>query len=178
MGDSDCAEQSPLTGMNPPSSCSSTPPAHSTPGSRLRAATTATLWASASGASPASGNVTGSGVDGVLCPAGASARIEAAGARVPMVATNVGGIPEIYGPFRDRLGPPDDPENLRARLEAALQATPEHRSEEAASLAAHVAENFSIRTMANSVMAGYGEAMERRRPARRRAAAAALPTHT
>jgi glycosyltransferase involved in cell wall biosynthesis len=104
--------------------------------------------------------------------------LEAAGARVPMVATNVGGIPEIYGPFRDRLGPPDDPENLRARLEAALQATPEHRSEEAASLAAHVAENFSIRTMANSVMAGYGEAMERRRPARRRAAAAALPTHT
>ena len=43
--------------------------------------------------------------------------LEAAGARVPMIATNVGGIPEIFGPFRDRLGPPDDAEDLRARIE-------------------------------------------------------------
>ena len=40
--------------------------------------------------------------------------LEAAGARVPMVATNVGGIPEIFGPFADRLGPCDDPDDLRA----------------------------------------------------------------
>ena len=46
--------------------------------------------------------------------------LEAAGARVPMIATNVGGIPEIYGPYRDRLGPPDDAEDLRARIETAL----------------------------------------------------------
>jgi glycosyltransferase involved in cell wall biosynthesis len=103
--------------------------------------------------------------------------LEAAGARVPMVATNVGGIPEIYGPFGGRLGPSDDPENLRARLEAALEATPERRDEDAASLAAYVAQNFSIRTMVNSVMAGYGEAIARRRPAGRGAAAAAMPTH-
>ena len=38
--------------------------------------------------------------------------LEAAGARVPMIATNVGGIPEIYGPYRDRLGPPDDAADL------------------------------------------------------------------
>ncbi|MGO9768371.1 MAG: glycosyltransferase family 4 protein [Roseiarcus sp.] len=89
--------------------------------------------------------------------------LEAAGARVPMLATDVGGIPEIYGPFHDRLGPPDDPEDLRARIEAALDAPAERRRKEAADLAAYVAQNFSIQTMVNSVMAGYAEALARRR---------------
>ena len=35
--------------------------------------------------------------------------LEAAGARMPLIATDVGGIPEIFGPYRDRLGPSDDP---------------------------------------------------------------------
>jgi glycosyltransferase involved in cell wall biosynthesis len=89
--------------------------------------------------------------------------LEAAGARVPMIATDVGGIPEIFGPFRDRLGPADDPDSLRARIEAALDKPSVRRQDEAADLAAYVAENFSIQTMVNSVMAGYGEAMARRR---------------
>ena len=53
--------------------------------------------------------------------------LEAAGARVPMIATNVGGIPEIYGPFRDRLGPPDDPADLHARIEATLAVPADRR---------------------------------------------------
>ena len=48
--------------------------------------------------------------------------LEAAGARVPMVATNVGGIPEIFGPFADRLGPCDDPADLARRIGAMLDA--------------------------------------------------------
>ena len=40
--------------------------------------------------------------------------LEAAGARLPLIATNVGGIPEIFGPYRDRLLPPDDVEGLAA----------------------------------------------------------------
>ncbi len=89
--------------------------------------------------------------------------LEAAGARVPMIATNVGGIPEIYGPFHDRLGPPDDAEDLRKRIESALAAPALQLEDEAADLASYVAEHFSIRTMVDSVMAGYAEAMARRR---------------
>ena len=38
--------------------------------------------------------------------------LEAAAASVPMVATNVGGVPEIFGPFSDRLGPCGDAADL------------------------------------------------------------------
>ena len=87
--------------------------------------------------------------------------LEGAAARVPMIATNVGGIPEIFGPFRDRLGPSDDPDDLRARIEAMLATPDEQRIARAAELAAHVAANFSIETMVNSVMAGYAMARPR-----------------
>jgi glycosyltransferase involved in cell wall biosynthesis len=91
--------------------------------------------------------------------------LEAAAARVPMIATNVGGIPEIYGPYRGRLGPPDDPADLQARIEATLAMSEAERQADAAELAAYVAERFSIQTMVNSVMAGYAEALARRRRA-------------
>jgi glycosyltransferase involved in cell wall biosynthesis len=103
--------------------------------------------------------------------------LEAAGARVPMIATNVGGIPEIYGPFRDRLGPPDDAENLRKRIVSALGASADRLRREAADLASYVAEHFSIQTMVNSVMAGYGEAIARRRRSLVGAPVAAAPSH-
>lgn len=103
--------------------------------------------------------------------------LEAAGARVPMIATNVGGIPEIYGPFRARLGPPDDAEDLRMRIETMLAAPADRREREAVDLAAYVAENFSIQSMVNSVMAGYGEAMARRRRTLAEAMVAAAPSH-
>ena len=50
--------------------------------------------------------------------------LEAAAARVPLIATNVGGIPEIFGPYRDRLGPSDDPADLCARMLAMLRLSP------------------------------------------------------
>ncbi|THD43106.1 MAG: glycosyltransferase family 1 protein [Bradyrhizobium sp.] len=90
--------------------------------------------------------------------------LEAAGAHVPMIATNVGGIPEIYGPYRDRLLPPDDPADLQARIEATLAMSDAERSARAAELSAYVAQHFSIESMANAVMAGYSEALALRRP--------------
>jgi glycosyltransferase involved in cell wall biosynthesis len=103
--------------------------------------------------------------------------LEAAGAQVPMIATNVGGIPEIYGPYADRLGPPDDEENLRLRIEAMLDAPALRRAEQAADLGEYVAKNFSIPTMVNSVMAGYGEALARRPRTLARALVAAPQSH-
>ena len=99
--------------------------------------------------------------------------LEAAGARLPMIATNVGGIPEIYGPYRDRLLPPDNPADLQAHIAATLAMSDAERQAEAAALAAHVAERFSIQTMVNSVMAGYAEGLARRRRPFRETAAIA-----
>jgi glycosyltransferase involved in cell wall biosynthesis len=94
-----------------------------------------------------------------------------------MIATNVGGIPEIYGPFRDRLGPPDDAENLRQRIERALETPADRLRRDASDLASYVAAHFSIQTMVDSVMAGYGEAIARRRRSRVEAPLAAAPSH-
>jgi glycosyltransferase involved in cell wall biosynthesis len=90
-----------------------------------------------------------------------------------MIATDVGGIPEIFGPYRDRLGPPNDPADLQARIEATLAMPEAQRKAEAADLAAYVAERFSIQTMVNSVMTGYAEALARRPWPLSRAAAVA-----
>ena len=88
--------------------------------------------------------------------------LEAAGARMPMVATNVGGIPEIFGPYRDRLGPSGDAGDLCRRMIAKLLEPADARDEQAADLAFHVAEHFSINVMVNSVMAGYRDALAQR----------------
>jgi glycosyltransferase involved in cell wall biosynthesis len=85
--------------------------------------------------------------------------LEAAGARVPMVASNVGGIPEIFGPYKSQLGPSGDPVDLCARMLERLLTSPEQRAAMATDLAAHVASNFSINVMVDSVMAGYRDAM-------------------
>ena len=89
--------------------------------------------------------------------------LEAGGARVPMVATNVGGIPEIFGRFADRLGPCDNPADLARRIIAMLDMPPDARREQAGDFALHVAANFNIQSMVNAVMGGYREALSNRR---------------
>ncbi len=88
--------------------------------------------------------------------------LEAAGARVPLIATNAGGIPEIFGPYRNWLGPSGDPKDLCERMLAKLLQPQAAREEQAADLAFFVAENFSIQSMVNSVMSGYGDAFSSR----------------
>ncbi len=50
--------------------------------------------------------------------------LEAAAASVPMIATDVGGIPEIFGPFSDRLGPCGDAADLARRMAGTLDRDP------------------------------------------------------
>ncbi|HXY58277.1 MAG TPA: glycosyltransferase, partial [Methylocystis sp.] len=88
--------------------------------------------------------------------------LEAAAAHMPMVATNVGGVPEIFGPFADRLIPCDDPQILAGAIAAALDETRERAAQKADELAKYVAENFSLEKMVDAVVSGYREAITAR----------------
>lgn len=88
--------------------------------------------------------------------------LEAAGARVPMIATNVGGIGEIFGPYKDRLICPDDPARLAAALSAIMARGRTDLQVEAEMLADFVATKFKITDMADAVLAGYRDAMARK----------------
>ena len=88
--------------------------------------------------------------------------LEAAAARLPLISTDVGGIPEIFGPFRHRLIPPDDVERLVAAMAKALSDPPARRAREAADLAAVVRDGFSISAMVDTVVSAYRDALDAR----------------
>ena len=85
--------------------------------------------------------------------------LEAAGARIPMLSTDVGGIPEIFGPYAHRLIPCDQPGILAARLVQLLRLSPGEREAEAADLAQFAASRFSISHMVDAVLDGYRDAL-------------------
>ena len=90
--------------------------------------------------------------------------LEAAAAAIPLIATNVGGIPEVFGPQASRLVPPGDAAAL-ARAVAAALADPAALRNEALTLRARVRAEFSADVMADAVLAGYQEALARFRAA-------------
>jgi glycosyltransferase involved in cell wall biosynthesis len=88
--------------------------------------------------------------------------LEAAGARIPLVATDVGGMPEIFGPYADRLITADDPEILAQALARLLGEPEAERREEARALADYVASRFSLSRMVDDVVQGYRDAIAAR----------------
>lgn len=88
--------------------------------------------------------------------------LEAAAAQVPMLATNVGGIGEIFGPYKDRLIDCDRSDLLTDALAGMLAKTSEELKQEALPLSAFVATKFKITDMADAVLAGYRDAMARK----------------
>lgn len=96
--------------------------------------------------------------------------LEAAGAQVPMVATDVGGIGEIFGPYRDRLIACDDPVMLAGAMERSFEMDTASLRAQAEELAAFVATRFRITLMADGVIAGYHDAIARRASGRTGAA--------
>ena len=86
--------------------------------------------------------------------------LEAAAAGVPIITTNVGGIPEIFGAQSSRLIPPGDAAALARAISAAL-ADPAALRNEALTLRARVQAEFSAEAMADQVLAAYGEALTR-----------------
>lgn len=88
--------------------------------------------------------------------------LEAAGAQIPMVATNVGGIGEVFGPYRDRLIPCDNVERLAAAMETMLEMDPAQIKQQSEDLAAFVATRFTMAKMADAVINGYHDGLARR----------------
>ncbi|MGY3615611.1 glycosyltransferase involved in cell wall biosynthesis [Bradyrhizobium sp. USDA 10063] len=83
--------------------------------------------------------------------------IEAAAAGIPMVAANVGGIPEIFGPHTDALFAPS---NAAAMAEAISRAIddPAATLARAQALRERISAHFSQQAMVEGVLAGYRDA--------------------
>ncbi len=83
--------------------------------------------------------------------------IEAAAAGVPMIAANVGGIPEIFGPYSDALFTPNQPAAMADAIKAAL-ANPAAAQDRAKALRERTSTHFSQNAMVDGVLAGYRDA--------------------
>jgi glycosyltransferase involved in cell wall biosynthesis len=84
--------------------------------------------------------------------------LEAAGAGIPVIATEVGGIPEIFGPQSSALVSPNDPVALAAAIIAALDNL-EGMRHAAQALRSRVQTHFSMHSMVDGVLASYREAL-------------------
>lgn len=85
--------------------------------------------------------------------------IEAAAAGIPMVAANVGGIPEIFGSHTDALFAPNNIPAMAAAIESALQ-DPTAATARAGSLRDRIFQHFSQNAMVEGVLAGYRDAFQ------------------
>lgn len=80
--------------------------------------------------------------------------LEAAASAKPMIATNVGGIPEIYGPLTKSLIPPGDAGALAKAISRGLDA-PTEMVTNAKIVSSRVATAFSLDAMVEGVLEGY-----------------------
>lgn len=87
--------------------------------------------------------------------------IEAAAAGVPMIAANVGGIPQIFGPHHDALFAPNAPSAIAAAITTAM-ANRDAALARAKVLRERIFLHFSQNSMVDGVIAGYREAFAKR----------------
>jgi glycosyltransferase involved in cell wall biosynthesis len=88
--------------------------------------------------------------------------LEAGAAAKPLVATNVGGIPEIFGPQAGRLVQPGDRVALARALADAVN-NPETMRASALAVQARIRDVFSIKTMVDDGLTAYAEALRQKR---------------
>jgi glycosyltransferase involved in cell wall biosynthesis len=88
--------------------------------------------------------------------------LEAAAAGMPIIATGVGGVPEIFGDQADQLIPPNDIPALVGAINKALD-DPERMLRIAQAVKARVRSEFSANTMVDGGLAAYGEAIAMRK---------------
>ncbi len=84
--------------------------------------------------------------------------IEAAAAGIPMIAANVGGIPEVFDTHKDALFPSGSVDAMASAIASALDdpATVLARSQ---TLRERIAQQFSQNAMVDGVLAGYRDAL-------------------
>jgi len=80
--------------------------------------------------------------------------LEATAAGLPVIATRVGGIPEIFGPTAEDLVPPGDSAALHDAMQGALN-DPDLTAERLALRLDHVRNAFSVARMTDSIEALY-----------------------
>lgn len=86
--------------------------------------------------------------------------LEAAAAAQPLVATRVGGIPEIFGAAADDLVPARDPEALAAGIRLVLDDAPEVLAARVRQLSDSIRQRFSLERMGSEVISGYAAAFQ------------------
>ncbi|MCP1758470.1 glycosyltransferase family 4 protein [Bradyrhizobium elkanii] len=87
--------------------------------------------------------------------------IEAGAAGVPMIAADVGGIPEIFDTHTDALFAPSNAGAMADAIKAALD-DPAATAARAARLRERISEHFSQSAMVEGVLAGYRDAFAKR----------------
>jgi len=88
--------------------------------------------------------------------------LEAAAAGIPIIASNVGGVPEIFGQEAGHLIPPDDIGALVGAITAALD-DPAKLNRVAQAVMARVRSDFSVGAMVDGGLAAYREALALRK---------------
>lgn len=83
--------------------------------------------------------------------------IEAGAAGIPMVAANVGGIPEIFGEYNDALFAPNLATAMADAIEIAME-DPDGAHARAKALRERIFLHFSQKAMVEGVLAGYRDA--------------------
>ena len=84
--------------------------------------------------------------------------LEAAAAGRPVIATDVGGVREIFGPTAAHLVPPADSAALRVAMQAVLD-DPAAAKLEMKTRLKHIRAEFSLERMADSIEALYRQAL-------------------
>jgi len=90
--------------------------------------------------------------------------LEAAAAGLPIIATHVGGIPEIFGAESSHLIPAESVTALADAIKAALDG-PDQLHRIAQAINARVRDEFTVGTMVEGGLAAYREALTRRKVA-------------
>ncbi|MFN0263342.1 glycosyltransferase family 4 protein [Tepidamorphus sp. 3E244] len=86
--------------------------------------------------------------------------LEAAALARPLIATNVGGMTEIFADLTDRLVPADDPEALAEAIARCFKCSAKAQAD-ADALKTRIAEHFTVHAMTESILSGYREGAAR-----------------